>query len=167
MSTEIGITMFWLFPGKSFTDFQGIQFFTSRFWVIPFTFHKLTLMLPSALGNQNKTHTSKNIWLAGSGGRFLFFTDSVQLAQRLAGHRCARLAEKSRVSLFESSELGSKAQLTVMTSPAAPMPVGHPTGQHIWLLPWGQQSVSHSVIFLNKGSSVFCSICSVIQGFLF
>lgn len=40
------------------------------------------------------------------------------LPKGLQGHRCAQLAEKSRVSLFESSELGSKAQLTIMTFPA-------------------------------------------------
>lgn len=37
--------IFLLFPWKSFTDFQGMLFFISRFRVIPFNLHMLTLML--------------------------------------------------------------------------------------------------------------------------
>lgn len=96
------------------------------------------------------------------------------LSKDIKGHRWAQLAEKSRVSLSESSELGSKAQLSVMTSPAVPVPAGRPhwaahlaAGLCSFNVPCGQQSVPYSVLFLHKGSSVFCSICSIIQSFLF
>lgn len=54
----------------------------------------------------------KNLWIAESGGRSFFFIETVQLAQShpwvIDVHDKLK---KTRVSLFESSELGNKAQL--------------------------------------------------------
>lgn len=86
---EIDWTMFLLFPWQSFTDFWGMKFFylqvsgdlsASTCWTL-FWWG----VLPLALGYQHKAHISKSIWLAGSGGRHLFFIDSVQLVQRHKG----------------------------------------------------------------------------------